>query len=113
MRTRWADLVDGLEDRPHHEKLPILKRIVRERPWEKPPFGHLSLPVEVGKLGRWRMWRYVSEVLGEAGIDHEVKETSRFLWSRLDIMVFVETWDDLIVFLALEEKLRRFISAAA
>jgi len=112
-KVRYLDLLEGFEHRTHLEKVAILERIHRLRPTETPPIECLDVDINIGILNKADVVNQVRECLDTQGVRFTVTEYSRILWSRIKFRVYLGDWHDLMVYLAVEQSLRKYMEAAA
>jgi hypothetical protein len=106
-------LIDDIENRPHEEQVAILRRLFRRKPTEKPPLEYLGVILEVSRFERREVLAQVRECLDTQGVRYDVKEYPRLLWTRIRFRIYMDDWRDLMVYLALEQSVRKFVEAAA
>lgn len=112
-KVHYLDLLEGFEKRPHLEQVAILHRLHRLQPTETPPLEYLDVSISLGILNKADVVGSVREALDTQKVRFEVKEYKRLLWSRVRFRIYLDDWRDLMVYLAVEQSLRKYVEAAA
>jgi len=112
-RFNYLGMVEGLEKRPHLEQVEILQQLLRRKPKAKPPFEYLDLSVSLGILNKESVTSSIREALDTQGVRFEMMENRRLLGSRIRFRAYLDDWHALMVYLAVEQSLRKFVKAVA